>query len=226
VSLTLGTARRACGNLKQFPTPYHFSGWTASPGPQDRAGNVKSLGVWQRIKFTMTNIMNYIESFDIERNKRWVHVSEKFSIFDPLIVITIQGLGKLDAKLIVEDNKITKQGNPSNPFGDLGDHLTFSYLWVLGTYEVIRSLEQKAREDNSFFPTHRTELQSLKVEFTRIRIPLAKFEPATKFSSTDSHVAYPTIHKEFGVSWQISENTYISRRKLSDNMLNQFEAMK
>ncbi|MBE0672706.1 MAG: hypothetical protein IH588_19185 [Anaerolineales bacterium] len=28
--------RPICGNLKQFPTPYHFSGWTASPSPPQR----------------------------------------------------------------------------------------------------------------------------------------------------------------------------------------------
>jgi len=173
----------------------------------------------------MTDIMNYIQSFDIDRNNRWIDASGKFEIYDPLIVVTIQGLGKLDAKLIVEDNKITKNGKPSNPFGDLGDHLTFSYLWVLGAYEVIRSLEEKARKDVTFFPAHRKELQNLKIEFTRIRIPLAKFEPATKFSATDSHIAYPAIHVELGVSWQVSEDTYISRRKLSDNMLNLFEIM-
>jgi hypothetical protein len=25
-----------CGNLKQFSTPFHFSGWTASPSPPQR----------------------------------------------------------------------------------------------------------------------------------------------------------------------------------------------
>jgi hypothetical protein len=34
----------ACAHLKQFPTPYHFSGWTASPGPRDGAGQCKPLG--------------------------------------------------------------------------------------------------------------------------------------------------------------------------------------
>ena len=171
----------------------------------------------------MTDIIGYFQSLDIDRNKRWIVSSGKFEIYDPFIVVTIQGLGKLDSKLIVEDNKITKDGKPSNPFGDIGEHLTLSYLWVLGSYEVVRSLDQRARKDFTFFPTHAKNIKSLKIEFERLRMPLAKFEPADRFSATDNHIAYPVIHKELGVSWQVSENTYISRRKLSDNMLNLFE---
>lgn len=171
-------------------------------------------------------IIRYVQSFDLERNARWVDASLKFLNFDEFFVMTIQGLGKLDSKLVVEDERITKHKQPSNPMGDVGDHLTLSYLWVLGAYEVIRSLCQRSQEDSTFFAKYRKDLLKLKVEFTRIRIPLAKFEPAKKFADTDSHVAYPGFHVVLGTSWQLSENVWINRRTLSDSMLTLFERMK
>jgi len=174
----------------------------------------------------LPELIKYIQTLDIERNKRWVNVSGKFENFEPFMVITIQGLGKLDSQLVVEDEKIIKQGEPSNPTGDLGEHLTLSYLWVLGAYEVIRTLSQKMRDDPSLFPSQKNELYNLKVEFERIRIPLAKFEPAQKFATSDNHFATPGFHIELGVSWQVSKTDWVNRRTLSDNMLNLFEAMK
>ena len=41
--LMLRTARRACAHPKQFSTPYHFSGWTASPSPPQRRYPVKYI---------------------------------------------------------------------------------------------------------------------------------------------------------------------------------------
>ena len=134
----------------------------------------------------LVELIRYFQSFDAERNKRWVDASQKFDSYDIWIIPTIQG--------------------------DVGDHLTLSYLWVLGAYEIVRSLCQRAKEDPSFFPTYRKELQNLKVEFVRIRIPLAKFEPAKKFSATDSCFAYPGFHVELGASWYLKTYGSIAAR--------------
>lgn len=170
-------------------------------------------------------LITHAASFDIERNKRWVVSSHRLAVYDPFIVVTIQGLGKLDAKLIVEDENIVKHKKPSSPFGDVSDHITLSYLWVLGAYEVIRALDQRAREDKNFLPQFKKEVQELKFEFERIRIPLAKFESAKRFSETDRHIAYPGFHQELGTSWQVAENTWVNRRTLSDKMLSLFEVI-
>jgi hypothetical protein len=116
-------------------------------------------------------------------------------------------------------------GSVDSPFGDLGDHLTLSYLWVLGAYEIIRALDQRSREDEQFLPELKERLKKLKHEFERIRIPLAKFEAATRHRETDSHIAYPAINTEKGIAWRVSVDVWITRRDLSDSMLELLESI-
>ncbi|WP_417526789.1 hypothetical protein [Marinomonas shanghaiensis] len=170
-------------------------------------------------------LLEYANSFDAERNKRWVNISHKLAIFDHFLVVTAQGLGKLDSKLLKEDELLVQQGSTSGPFGDMSDHITMSYLWVLGAYEVIRSLEQRAREKADFLPEQKESLQQLKWRFERLRIPLAKFEAAKKYSNTDSHIASPGVNTQLGIAWQVSQDTWITRRELSDSMLELFESI-
>ncbi|UMQ35811.1 hypothetical protein [Aeromonas hydrophila] len=170
--------------------------------------------------------IEYISAIDVDRNKRWVEASHAGKSFDVFMVPTIQGLGKLDSRLLIEDAYIIENHRSSHPFGDLSEHITQSYLWVLGAYEIIRSLDQRARQDEKFFPELRPDFQQLKFSFERIRIPLAKFEAARKHQDTDSHIAYPGLHHEKGVSWQVAQDTWINRRELSDEMLDLLEKMK
>ena len=171
------------------------------------------------------NLIDYANSFDTERNARWVNASHKLATFDHFIVVTVQGLGKLDSKLLKEDEMLVQQNTSSSPFGGMSDHITISYLWVLGAYEIIRSLEQRAREESDFLPEQKESLQKLKWRFERLRIPLAKFEAAKKHFDTDSHIAYPGVNTELGIAWQVSQDTWITRRELSDSMLELFESI-
>ncbi|CAK2192704.1 conserved hypothetical protein [Vibrio crassostreae] len=168
----------------------------------------------------------YVKLIDLDRNKRWVDVSPVVQAFDDFMIVTLQGLGKLDARLLVEDANFIATGKSSNPFGDISDHITQSYLWVLGAYEIIRALDQRAREDETFYPEHKDKFQRLKHSFARIRIPLAKFEAAGRHKDTDSHIAYPGFNRKTGVSWQVAENTWVDRRVLSDEMLELLEQLK
>ena len=170
-------------------------------------------------------LIKYVQSVDSKRNKQWVDVSQKFSQFDPFLIVTIQGLGTLDSKLVIADKKVSIPKSVLLPTGDLSDHITLSYLWVLGAYEVIRSLHQRTNENKLFFPKHKNDLMKLKHQYERIRMPLAKFEAAKRYSKTDSHIAYPGFHKELGVAWQVSKDTWVTRRSLSDDMLSLFEKM-
>ncbi|HIF9218059.1 TPA: hypothetical protein ACX6QF_003603 [Photobacterium damselae] len=171
-------------------------------------------------------VEEYAKSIDSERYKRWVDASPVVQEFDDFMMVTLQGLGKLDARLVVEDANFLATGKPSNPFGDLSDHITQSYLWVLGAYEIVRSLDQRAREDERFYPEYKDNLQRLKHSFERIRIPLAKFEAARRHRDTDSHIAYPGFNYATGVSWRVAENTWVDRRVLSDEMLVLLEQIK
>ncbi|HDG1730732.1 TPA: hypothetical protein RSW70_003596 [Vibrio cholerae] len=171
-------------------------------------------------------VEEYMKSIDFERKKRWVDVSFVVRAFDDFMMFTLQGLGKLDARFIVEDASFLATGQSLNPFGDLSDHITQSYLWVLGAYEIVRSLDQRARQDDTFFPEQKDNLQSLKHKFERIRIPLAKFEAARRHKDTDSHIAYPGFNTATGVSWQVAADKWVDRRTLSDEMLELLEQMK
>lgn len=46
-------------------------------------------------------IEEYAKAIDIERNKRWVTVSPAVQKFDDFMVFTLQGIGRLDARLVV-----------------------------------------------------------------------------------------------------------------------------
>jgi hypothetical protein len=65
--------------------------------------------------------------------------------------------------------------------------------------------------------------QATKRQFARLRIPLAKMQPASGFAGEDNHIAYPGVDQEHGVAWQLNRSTVISRRELSDAFLEGLE---
>ena len=48
-------------------------------------------------------------------------------------------------------------------------------------------------------------------------MPLAKMELA-KYP-TDDPITYPSIHFEDGIAWRVAKDTFISRRRLSEGLL-------
>ena len=54
-------------------------------------------------------------------------------------------------------------------------------------------------------------------------MPLAKIEPASGYAANDSHIAYAGIQERFGVAWRLNLSTVVSRRELSDTMLEGLE---
>lgn len=168
-------------------------------------------------------ILEYVSSFDPDRNKRWVNVSHKFKDFNHFVVVTIQGLGKLDSRLMIEDKKLIETGKTSNLLGDLSDHCTQSYLWVLGAYEVLRAFAQRANENDLFLSSFREELINIKKDFARVRVPLSKFEAAKAHQKTDFCIALPVTVTGKGTGWKTSNDFWISRSELSDKMLTLFE---
>jgi hypothetical protein len=161
---------------------------------------------------------------DQPRYAEWIRLSHKAAKFQPHMVVTIQGLGKFDAKLIAEDRHYLSLPEAERLGIDqsieLSDRFISSYLWVLGTYEVIRSIDQYCRENASLLNVEQASgLRGVKHLFERVRIPLAKFEPARRFSETDSTVAYPSLSREHGIAWQVADNVFTARGELSDCFL-------
>ncbi|WP_246356603.1 hypothetical protein [Pseudomonas gingeri] len=133
----------------------------------------------------------------------------------------------MDIKLYETDEKLVDyycQKNISPDYEDIQGHVTQSYLWVLGAYEVVRTLTQRMSENQCNDPSQVFEnFRQVKTRFARVRVPLAKFEPASIHKKTDSHIAYPGFSFNLGIAWQVSEGVIVSRRELSDALLNALE---
>ncbi|MGE8482269.1 MAG: hypothetical protein ACN6Q5_06645 [Pseudomonas sp.] len=162
-----------------------------------------------------------------DRFERWIKVSIGLMRFEPHLMGLVQSLGDMDAKLCGTDEKLLDdycQKNISPDYEDIQGHVTQSYLWVLGAYEVVRTLTQRMSENQCNDPPQVFEnFRQVKARFARVRVPLAKFEPASIHKKTDSHIAFPGFAFDLGIAWQVSEGVIISRRELSDALLNALE---
>ena len=165
----------------------------------------------------------------MDRLTNWINCSLKLSKIDDFMVPILQGLGRLDVKLIDYEDKLLKL-EPSNKKTEeeiiedsirLTDSFTYSYLWVLGAYELVRTINQKCRENSDLLGVDlNNKIKELKINFERIRIPLAKMEPAKRYKETDYRIAFPTIKVSGNrLAWRISENEYVVRKELSDDLL-------
>lgn len=160
------------------------------------------------------------------RTKRWVTASFGIAQFEHYLPVVIQSLGRLDVQLLARDEKLLAglQNQSETEILNLNDSLTFSYLWVLGSYEVIRTICQRIQESPTSIPSKvATSFQALKTEIARLRMPLAKLEAAKAHRETDSSIAYPTITEGHGISWQLNKSTIITRYSLSESFLNALE---
>ncbi|EHU2500695.1 hypothetical protein ACU988_002809 [Acinetobacter baumannii] len=168
--------------------------------------------------------LQYLILSDDERKTEWTTYSHALAGVDTFFVITVQQIGWLDARLVFFDKKLLENGK-QNTLTDiyLNEQLAQSFMWVLAAYEIIRTLNDDKRPSYNTYINFQQRVMDLKHKFERIRIPLAKFEPSRKHKTTDSSVAYPTFSLEKGVAWQVSDSTYITRRELSDEMLELFK---
>jgi hypothetical protein len=141
-----------------------------------------------------------------ERNERWLKVSIGLLRFEERMMPLVQQLGRMDVRLIQADETWPDrffQGNLSYEDSTaLHEHITLSYLWVLGAYEFIRTLCDRVKLDaQEKTPEEvRNILLEAKRRFARVRVPLAKMEPASKFSDEDGPIAYPGLKR--GVGWR------------------------
>ena len=158
-----------------------------------------------------------------DRFQRWVDASSAAGAIEPFMIPLIQGLGRFDCHLINEDARFSalnqEQSSSSHESTRLADRLTLSYFWVLAAYELVRTLDQRWRTGATTLPDQSgNRVTTLKRRMERLRIPLAKTETARRFP-IDNTIAYPTITRDFGLAWHVAQDTYISRRELSDQLL-------
>ena len=189
-------------------------------------GSTEEIGT-QPVK--MENMKSDL-SHTAPRSHRWVMASHRaahiaYPIERAALVAKLQGLGCLDETLFdVDAGYVGGDGyiTPDKGIMELNAHLTLSYLWVLGAYEIVRILHERSRI-NGFVADKK--LESVYRNFTRVRIPLAKFEPAGKHRETDENLALPALNSLYGVAWEISQDTFIARGELSDSLLDYLESL-
>jgi len=153
------------------------------------------------------------------------YIQQVLGPFIPEATWFLFGLAGLDSGLIRKERELlAKYKDPTH--ADLSikertDHNTFSILWVFGAYEVVRTMHQRLRRHASV-AVQNSELcfriGDLKARFERVRIPLAKFETPARFP-TDSGVAIPGIDFDKGATWFVTPTEHITRRELSDSLL-------
>lgn len=84
----------------------------------------------------------------------------------------------------------------------------YAYLWVLGAYEIVRTLAEKTK-----YPS----IVQAKKLFERIRVPLAKLEASRNYKKADFNFTFPAVLPGacFGAGWAINQNEIILRTSLS-----------
>jgi len=159
-----------------------------------------------------------------DRMERWVKVSYKFASLYPVnsaeqfgSVITIQKLARFehDIDVLEEEYRSKRSQGLSEVPGELDRITTYSYLWVLGAYEIIRTLAQKTQ--------HALHIKT-RDEFARLRIPLAKLEPSKKHASSDFAFPEPVFFSaSHEVGWTLNPNLVMTRKQLSEALLESLE---
>jgi hypothetical protein len=163
-------------------------------------------------------------NFDNERNQRWVNASLGLERIETFMIPTVQGLGLLHCKILPEDARyerlsVEEQGTIEESVM-LTERFMLSSLWVMGAYELVRTLDERHKNDDIFIVGEVAEdVHTLKIGMARLRMPLAKMAPATKHKATDYPIPRPYIMPGYGVAWRVSDDKLISRRWLSDGLL-------
>lgn len=167
---------------------------------------------------------------DRTRYNRWKRASFALLQFEPFLAQTVQQLGKIDASLYEKDGRYreirTRSDAMPGEWEELTESTTLAYLWVLGAYEVIRTIDQRFRELGLHTAGQYSQSTTIKHSFERVRIPLAKLEPANRYKSTDTSFAYPALNSSHGLGWKVAEGVVISRGELSSQLLEFLEGLK
>ena len=163
-----------------------------------------------------------------QRTERWIKVSIGLMRYEKHMMPLVQQLGRIDTRLMQADetwaDRFLDEKLSDEDSTNLHEHITLSFLWLLGAYEFVRTLCDRLRTDMEGVPEDvRNSLLAVKHRFARVRMPLAKMEAAAKFSDQDGPIAYPGLKRGLGVAWQLNPSTVVTRQELSDILLEGLE---
>jgi hypothetical protein len=164
-----------------------------------------------------------------ERFSRWIQASIGAGAVDPFFMPTIQGLGRLDCEILAEDERFRSLGQKETESVAESELLTrrftLSYLWVIGSFENLRTLHQSMKE-RKHTPAIVQKANRVKAEFVKIRSPLTKMKPSNPHGDATSRIAFPALGPDRGAAWQIGPQIFISRLDLSNLFLEFLEELK
>jgi len=168
--------------------------------------------------------------------QQWVTYSFAIDKSFPLqfLLPHIHGLGMLDASIRLWETKNLE--NPSAPKNASESSIMecsywyfLSHQWVLGAYEVVRTLaekgkkkkRQKANEERIFGKETYRKIVETRDLLAEARIPLAKLRPK---ANGQTAIPFPVIFPGDGFGWRITidesrPGKEISRRELADAVL-------
>lgn len=164
----------------------------------------------------------------VERVQRWVSAGLKVAPIEKMMLPVVHALGQKDCELIqrdqmalfafsqIEARAIQSTDRHAIEFNDL---LTQSYFWVLGAYEIIRSICERLDGDS-----RQKEARDAKHIFERVRMPLAKMATANRYKA-DSPIAYPALNMRHGIAWQVQKDVFVTRFELSETFLSFLEGL-
>lgn len=158
------------------------------------------------------------------RHSRWLIAATAALLIKPEVHATVRMLGKIDAELHDKNTEFRELRSDiasvtANQWERIHDSAALSHLWILGAYEVVRTLNQSMSAATSFPKEVTARCRELKHTFERIRMPLAKFESPNRHHQTDYGVAYPALSETFGLGWKVTDNNFISRDQLGIELL-------
>lgn len=170
------------------------------------------------------------QGMENDRLQRWLIASNRISHLELWLGFVTSSVGRLDCTIIARDSQVVMQRRPLAGGGyvyDTSESLSLSYFWVLGAYELVRVIDQRAREGDPFCAANFSAINKLKRDFERIRIPLAKLEASKKNKTTDFRTAIPIFDSKLNsTAWLVAPKVVVRRRVLADNLLDSLATIK
>lgn len=168
-----------------------------------------------------------------ERYSKWLNSSFAFMNIEMLLLGEVQALGELDIELIEEFPNMKLDSKLDEDLRRKRRYLLLSKLWVLGAYELIRFLNDLNKKRNFLDDSRKNKLKEVLATFSKIRVPLAKFQKAGKDKSLYDGVADSFIDLKKGVGWKVYsheknklEKKIFYRNDLGDSLLELLEDVK
>jgi hypothetical protein len=166
-------------------------------------------------------ILPHLDSLT-QRERAWRKGALKLSAVDTAFLNSVDGLGRLDCSLRSCDAEVfdflanSKVGDPG---GVLTDYFFLSGLWVMGAYEILRTLVGKLPDSHPCKQLGR----NLRDKFARVRIPLAKLETPHTHPQDLGRPLQLTGDRAKGWAWNVTSTECIFRNDLADEFMLGFD---